>query len=1044
MTTSTTKLKPATFAPPTTFSVGTNPWKISIGDFDNDGNADIAVLNLTIDNINTSLLSGDGRGNFSTQTVTSDVYGNDVYALIHGVGDFNDDGKIDHAKNNHSNHSVSLSLGDGHGRFFDIPRTFSVGSNADNISTGDFNKDGKTDLATSNTGDNTVSLLLGDGYGSFDAQTTFVVGDTPYSVRVSDFNNDGNADLVTANGRDGNVSILLGDGRGSFSAQTTFAVGGTYTFPSCVNVGDFNGDGNVDLITANTSDHNVSVLLGDGSGSFGQPTIFAVAGYAVSVNVGDFNSDGKVDLVVVNSDLNSISLLLNTTDGKFVASSNPIAPPTYSLTVDRSTVNEGETVYFRLATTKVAEGTEIPFALSGTISNADALGGLPIPTFYVEADGSATVAVGLQNDNLTEGNETLTATLSNDKSKTAPVTVKDTSLTPPPPVNHAPTGSVLISGTAIQGETLSLQNTLKDADGLGAFSISWLKNGAPISGATQNSYTLTDSDIGKVIKVKVSYTDGLKKVETVTSGATDVVQPLPKVVEPDPVEIVNHKPTGAIKITGVATENQILTLTNTLKDADELGDLNYSWWRDGKIISGANQNSYTLTSSDVGKKISANVSYTDGANFAESVTSGATAKITAAKSTSINPPPSKISGYTFDGTPNDDKRTGAENDDFFTGAAGADIFNGKAGNDTLDGGTGADLLDGAEGNDVLIGGDGKDTLIGGSGDDKLSGGKDNDLLTGDKGNDTLNGNEGVDTMEGGDGNDYYFVDNLKDSVKETNKIMTLGGNDTIESVLTWTLGDFVENLILTGLSDLNGTGNKDDNRIQGNIANNVLNGNAGNDYLLGGDGDDTLDGGLGMDTLEGGKGSDTYLMNNTQDQIIETPNQEDQDQIIATVNYDLSRSPNVEILTLKGKSAIEGTGNDLNNALQENDGGNVANKFDGMGGDDTINGEGGDDTLIGGDGNDDLDGGAGNDTAIFDNAYEDYQITRNVDAVGVDQIVVEFITFGSPKLGEKDILTNIELLQFADGDINNIRVETIPITTAESNTMLILTGIDTL
>ena len=122
----------------------------------------------------------------------------------------------------------------------------------------------------------------------------------------------------------------------------------------------------------------------------------------------------------------------------------------------------------------------------------------------------------------------------------------------------------------------------------------------------------------------------------------------------------------------------------------------------------------------------------------------------------------------------------------------------------------------------------------------------------------------------------------------------------------------------------------------------------------------------------------------------------------------------------------------------------MANKFDGMGGDDTINGEGGDDTLIGGDGNDDLDGGAGNDTAIFDNAYEDYQITRNVDAVGVDQIVVEFITFGSPKLGEKDILTNIELLQFADGDINNIRVETIPITTAESNTMLILTGIDTL
>ncbi len=987
MTTSTTTLKPATFAPQTTFAVGTYPYSVSVADVNGDGNADVVTANsnyvVTANSNNVSLLLGDGRGGFAPQT------------------------------------------------------TFAV-TNPHSVSVADVNGDGNADVVTANLYSNNVSLLLGDGRGNFDAQTTFAVGTNPCSVSVADVNRDGNADVVTANWDSNNVSVLLGDGRGNFAAQTTFAVG---TYPFSVSVADVNGDGNADVVTSNDQSANVSVLLGDGEGSFAEQAIFAVGKEPDSVNFGDFNGDGKLDLVAGNYRDSTVSVLLNTTEGTLPV---VIATPTYKLTVDRSTVNEGETVYFHLATTNVAEGTEVPFALSGTISNADALGGLPIPTFYVEADGSATVAVGLQNDNLTETTETLTATLKNDKNQTATVTVKDTSLTPPPPVNHSPTGAIKISGTAIQGETLSLQNTLKDADGLGAFSISWLKNGAPISGATQNSYTLTDSDIGKVIKVKVSYTDGLKKVETVTSGATDVVQPLPKVVEPDPVEIVNHKPTGAIKITGVATENQILTLTNTLKDADELGDLNYSWWRDGKIISGANQNSYTLTSSDVGKKISANVSYTDGANFAESVTSGATAKITAAKSTSINPPPSKISGYTFDGTPNDDKRTGAENDDFFTGAAGADIFNGKAGNDTLDGGTGADLLDGAEGNDVLIGGDGKDTLIGGSGDDKLSGGKDNDLLTGDKGNDTLNGNEGVDTMEGGDGNDYYFVDNLKDIVKETNKIMTLGGNDTIESVLTWTLGDFVENLILTGLSDLNGTGNKDDNRIQGNIANNVLNGNAGNDYLLGGDGDDTLDGGLGMDTLEGGKGSDTYLMNNTQDQIIETPNQEDQDQIIATVNYDLSRSPNVEILTLKGKSAIEGTGNDLNNALQENDGGNVANKFDGMGGDDTINGEGGDDTLIGGDGNDDLDGGAGNDTAIFDNAYEDYQITRNVDAVGVDQIVVEFITFGSPKLGEKDILTNIELLQFADGDINNIRVETIPITTAESNTMLILTGVDTL
>jgi len=182
-------------------------------------------------------------------------------------------------------------------------------------------------------------------------------------------------------------------------------------------VADVNGDGNADVVTANFSSDNVSLLLGDGRGGLAAQTTFAVGTHPASVSVADVNGDGKLDLATANYSSNNISILLNTTEGIFVEPSKPvvIATPTYKLTVDRSTVNEGETVYFHLATTNVAEGTEVPFALSGTISNADALGGLPIPTFYVEADGSATVAVGLQNDNLTEGNETLTATLSNDK-----------------------------------------------------------------------------------------------------------------------------------------------------------------------------------------------------------------------------------------------------------------------------------------------------------------------------------------------------------------------------------------------------------------------------------------------------------------------------------------------------------------------------------------------------------------------------------------------------------------------------------------------------
>jgi len=642
-------------------------------------------------------------------------------------------------------------------------------------------------------------------------------------------------------------------------------------------------------------------------------------------------------------------------------------------------VKKKVSVYFRLATTNVAEGTAISFALNGTISNADALGGLPIPTFYVEADGSATVAVGLQNDNLTEGNENLTATLSNDKTQTATVTVKDTSLTPPPPVNHAPTGSVLISGTAIQGETLSLQNTLKDADGLGAFSIAWLKNGAPISGANQTNYTLTDSDIGKLIKVKVSYTDGLKKLESVTSVATDVVQPLPKVVEPEPVVIVKpivvmpviEKPVDVVPVVKpIAIQPIPHNSTNTVK-IDGL-----------TLIAKSNAKALLI---------------------------------------------------------------GSEKNDSITGLAGADTLRGNAGNDVLDGGLGNDSIDAGNGNDTLIGGEGNDKLIAGSGDDKLDGGKGNDTLDGGAGKDILNGGAGVDSMTGGDGDDAYFVENSKDVVVEINANQTTGGKDTITSTSNYMLGENIENLVLDDAQGKgnSGTGNKSNNEITGSIGDNELKGMAGNDTLNAGDGDDTLDGGLGMDSLIGGNGDDLYIMNNIDDIIIEKVDGGEQDQIIATVNFNLGQSENVEFLTLTGKKAIEGTGNDLNNLLQEIAGGKINNLFTGNGGDDTINGQGGNDTLEGGDGDDELNGGDGVDVAIFSGIYEDYLITTNVDADGVAQLIVEYSNPNTDILDGTDILNDIEILEFADGDRHNTKdvLNEISATETDSSAMLILTGV---
>src|SRR4029079_8978135 len=131
---------------------------------------------------------------------------------------------------------------------------------------GDLNRDGNPDLAVANYGTSDVSVLLGDGAGTFGAAVNFPVAVRVYaqSVVVSDFNRDGNPDLATANSGSNDVSVLLGDGAGSFGVATNFwaiGPGGTPPRPNAVAVGDFNRDGNLDLITANYNTRNVSVLL---------------------------------------------------------------------------------------------------------------------------------------------------------------------------------------------------------------------------------------------------------------------------------------------------------------------------------------------------------------------------------------------------------------------------------------------------------------------------------------------------------------------------------------------------------------------------------------------------------------------------------------------------------------------------------------------------------------------------------------------------------------------------------------------------------------
>jgi|GEM_PF-721161 len=191
---------------------------------------------------------------------------------------------------------------------------------------------------------------------------------------------------------------------------------------------------------------------------------------------------------------------------------------------------------------------------------------------------------------------------------------------------------------------------------------------------------------------------------------------------------------------------------------------------------------------------------------------------------------------------------GAEGNDHLLGGAGADYLDGGAGDDVIETGLGGDFQAyGRTGNDSIVGGDDGNTLYGQEGDDTLYGMGGNDSLIGgnsDSGNDTLDGGAGADRLEGGAGNDVLVIDNNGDmAIERANE-----GIDTVKASIGYTLTTEVENLILQGSANVDGTGNAKGNQLTGNAGSNAIDGAAGDDMLTGGAGNDTLHGGTGTDT----------------------------------------------------------------------------------------------------------------------------------------------------------------------------------------------------
>ncbi len=327
-----------TFQSPKHYAVGTGPGAIAVGDFNGDGKLDLVVANADDDTVSVLLGNADG----TLQSPQINAVGNLPGATA--VGDFNGDGKLDLAVANADDDTVSVLLGIGDGTF-QAPQIFGAGglpnlynsSSSAAIAVGDFNGDGKLDLAVANGGDGAVSVLLGIGDGTFQAPMSYAAGKYPFgnldAITVGDFNGDDKLDLAVADGGSGTVSVLLGNGDGSFQSQQTFSVG---SGPGAIAVGDFNGDDKLDLAVADGGSSTVSVLLGNGDGSFQSQQTFSVGSGPGAIAVGDFNGDDKLDLAVTDPGANTVCVLLGNGGGSFQG------PKTYDVGFSPGAITVGD------------------------------------------------------------------------------------------------------------------------------------------------------------------------------------------------------------------------------------------------------------------------------------------------------------------------------------------------------------------------------------------------------------------------------------------------------------------------------------------------------------------------------------------------------------------------------------------------------------------------------------------------------------------------------------------------------------------------------
>ncbi|PON15574.1 hypothetical protein C2W62_23105 [Candidatus Entotheonella serta] len=226
----------------------------------------------------------------------------------------------DVATTNTRTHEISLLLLQHNGAsFFVVQNTFLVGLGPSDLVVGDLNNDTLPDLVTANFSSSDVSVLIGrraDNAFTFEPEQRYDVGARPRAVTVADVNNDGNLDILTANSSPvNNITILIGQGDGTFPFLRLKQDLQAGEEPIDLAVGDLNDDGFLDLVTVNNGSDDVSILLGQGDALFGPERQFPVGRRPRQVIIADFNANDKLDVATANGGTDNVSVLLGLGDG---------------------------------------------------------------------------------------------------------------------------------------------------------------------------------------------------------------------------------------------------------------------------------------------------------------------------------------------------------------------------------------------------------------------------------------------------------------------------------------------------------------------------------------------------------------------------------------------------------------------------------------------------------------------------------------------------------------------------------------------------------